>query len=321
VRPWTRLVLLLLVLLASSTAAAHELRPAVLAVHERDDGSLAVAFHPALDASKQPLEAVAPIYAPECESSDGVLRCPEGSAGTVQISGLDANPVDVVVRVTRRDGTSRTVVLRGRDDAIDLLGPSGMAATTGPLDGFLLLGVEHIVFGFDHVLFVLTLALLVGFTRRLLLTITGFTIAHSITLAAATLGVVTLPSAPVEAAIAISIVLVAVEVAHDRPSLTRRWPGLVAFGFGLLHGFGFAGALAEVGLPPDRTGLALLGFNLGVELGQIAILGIAWAITRPLRPHLGRRAHVLAAYGAGVIATAWTIDRIAALIQPVASLR
>lgn len=305
---------LVLVLLAPRTAAGHELRPAVLAVSERADGGLAVTFHPPLDAAKQPLAAVQPVFAEECEMAIGVLRCPEGSRGTVRFSGLEENQVDVVVRLAKRGGSTRTVVLRGRDDAIDLLGPSGAASSASPLDGFLLLGVEHIVLGFDHVLFVLTLALLVGFSRRLLVTITGFTLAHSITLAFATLGVLTLPSAPVETAISISIVLVAVEIARDRPSLTRRFPGVVAFAFGLLHGFGFAGALAEVGLPPDRTGLALLGFNLGVEVGQIAILGAAWAVTRPLGDRLGPRARTAGAYAAGVVATAWTFDRVTVLL-------
>lgn len=306
---WAAIVLLGL----PRTSVAHELRPAVLAVSERADGSLTVTFHPPLDASKRPLEAVAPRFSPECTHEASVLRCPQGSPGTVRFSGLAENPVDVVVRIARQDGSSRTVVLRGSDDAIDLLGDRGLGRR-GPFDGFLVLGIEHIALGFDHVIFVLTLALLVGFTRRLLVTITGFTIAHSITLGAATLGVVTLPSAPVEAAISISIVLVAVEVVRDRPSLTRRVPGVVAFGFGLLHGFGFAGALAEVGLPPDRTGMALLGFNLGVELGQIAILGAAWAVTRPFGARLGPRARMAAAYAAGVVATAWTFDRVAALI-------
>ena len=140
---------------------------------------------------------------------------------------------------------------------------------------YLRLGIEHILFGFDHLLFVLALVILVRDWRRVALTVTAFTVAHSITLAAATLGLVHVPGPPVEAAIALSIVLVAVEIVNARrgmPSLTARWPWLVAFCFGLLHGFGFAGALAEVGLPHHAIPIALLFFNLGVEIGQLAFV-------------------------------------------------
>ena len=140
---------------------------------------------------------------------------------------------------------------------------------------YLRLGIEHILFGFDHLLFVLALVILVRDWRRVALTVTAFTIAHSITLAAATLDLVNVPGPPVEAAIALSIVLVAVEIVNARrgtPSLTARWPWLVAFCFGLLHGFGFAGALAEVGLPHHAIPIALLFFNLGVEIGQLVFV-------------------------------------------------
>jgi len=140
---------------------------------------------------------------------------------------------------------------------------------------YLRLGVEHILFGFDHLLFVLALVILVRDWRRVVLTVTAFTVAHSLTLAAATLGFVSVPGPPIEAAIALSIVLVAVEIIEARrgkTSLAARWPWLIAFCFGLLHGFGFAGALAEVGLPHHAIPIALLFFNLGVEIGQLAFV-------------------------------------------------
>ena len=150
---------------------------------------------------------------------------------------------------------------------------------------YLRLGVEHILFGFDHLLFVLALVILVRDWRRVAVTVTAFTIAHSITLAAATLGFVNVPGPPVEATIALSIVLVAVEILNARagkPSLTARLPWLVAFSFGLLHGFGFAGALAEVGLPQHAIPVALLFFNVGVEIGQLvfvaAVLSLIWLL-------------------------------------------
>jgi hypothetical protein len=178
--------------------------------------------------------------------------------------------------------------------------------------------VEHILAGADHLFFVLALVLLVGEPRRLVATVTAFTVAHSLTLAAATLGLVRVAAAPVEAVIALSIVFVAGEIVHEargRRGLTARWPWIVAFAFGLLHGLGFAGALREVGLPEQSIPLALLFFNLGVELGQLLFI----ACTLPLVA-LGRRAArrwpaaaaQAPAYGIGSVAVWWTIERIAA---------
>ena len=144
-----------------------------------------------------------------------------------------------------------------------------------------MLGVEHILFGVDHLLFVLALLILVKGWRKLVGTITAFTVAHSITLAAATLGFVHVPSKPVEATIALSIVFVACEIVHrrqGRSGLTETWPWVIAFSFGLLHGLGFASALREVGLPQNAIPLALLFFNIGVELGQLLFIGVVMAV-------------------------------------------
>ena len=183
------------------------------------------------------------------------------------------------------------------------------------------------MFGFDHLLFVLALVILVRDWRRVAVTVTAFTIAHSITLAAATLGFVNVPGPPVEATIALSIMLVAVEILnarHGKPSLTARLPWLVAFSFGLLHGFGFAGALAEVGLPQRAIPVALLFFNVGVEIGQLvfvaAVLSMMWllrqAASRLLEAALVKRAFdrldVTTAYGIGVVAAYWLIERTTA---------
>ena len=192
---------------------------------------------------------------------------------------------------------------------------------------YLRLGIEHILFGFDHLLFVLALVILVRDWRRVALTVTAFTIAHSITLAAATLDLVNMPGPPVEAAIALSIVLVAVEIVNARrgtPSLAARWPWLVAFCFGLLHGFGFAGALAEVGLPHHAIPIALLFFNLGVEIGQLAFVAAVLA-TGELFSHAValrfepasvqrtiNRLDVTAAYAIGAVAAYWLIERTSA---------
>jgi len=186
---------------------------------------------------------------------------------------------------------------------------------------YTILGVEHILAGFDHLLFVLALVLLVQGTR-LLITITAFTAAHSLTLAGATLGWVHVPGPPVEASIALSILFVASEIVHTRQgrfSVTQRYPWVVAFTFGLLHGFGFAGALAEVGLPESSIPIALLFFNVGVEIGQLVFVGIVWSVIA-----LGWRAAQrlrwsqpawlwrIAPYAIGGLAGFWLVERIAA---------
>jgi len=181
------------------------------------------------------------------------------------------------------------------------------------------LGVEHILFGIDHLLFILSLLLIVRGRAMLLGTITAFTVAHSLTLGLATLDLVRLPSAPVEASIALSIVFVVAESVRAGPAtLTRRFPWIAAFAFGLLHGFGFAGALAEIGLPAREIPMALLFFNLGVEAGQLAFVavvlgGVAFA-RRWLRSAPAWSLSV-PAYGIGAVSTLWLIERIQAMIQ------
>jgi hydrogenase/urease accessory protein HupE len=249
-----------------------------------------------------------------------------GLAGhTVTIEGLSATSTDVLVRIESLGGAVQTERLVPTQIAfvVQATPGAGEVAVT-----YLRLGVEHILFGFDHLLFVLALIILVGDWRRVVLTVTAFTVAHSITLAAATLGFVRVPEPPVEAAIALSIVLVAVEIVNARrgtPSLTARLPWLVAFAFGLLHGFGFAGALAEVGLPHHAIPIALLFFNLGVEIGQLAfvalvlVAGFAFrrAIALRLEPaslqRVVNRLNVIAAYAIGTVAAYWLIERTSAI--------
>jgi hydrogenase/urease accessory protein HupE len=184
------------------------------------------------------------------------------------------------------------------------------------VSSYLLFGFAHILGGFDHLLFVLALLILVPNTRILIWTITAFTVAHSITLAAATLGFVNFPQPPVEAVIALSIVFVATEIIHvsqGRPGLTQRRPWIVAFTFGLLHGFGFAGALTEVGLPEQAIPLALLFFNVGVELGQLAFVAavlLSIALAKHLLHETPKWVPTATAYVIGMVASYWTIDRV-----------
>jgi hydrogenase/urease accessory protein HupE len=253
------------------------------------------------------------------------IRRAGGIAGqTVSIEGLSATATDVLVRYESLGGATQTERLSPTKTAFIVQTAAGaweVAAT------YLRLGIEHILFGFDHLLFVLALVILVRDWGRVAVTVTAFTVAHSITLAAATLGFVHVAGPPVEAAIALSIVLVAVEIVNARrgmPSLTARRPWLVAFCFGLLHGLGFAGALAEVGLPQHAIPLALLFFNLGVEIGQLAfvaaVLTMGWLLYRAASLRFGpalvqrtfNRVDVTAAYAIGAVAAYWLIERTTA---------
>lgn len=240
------------------------------------------------------------------------------TGGTIHIAGLRATMTDVLVRLERQDGTTQVTRLTPSAPSFVVeAAPRAMQVATT----YLKLGVEHILGGIDHLLFVLALLILVKGTRRLIATVTAFTVAHSLTLAGAALGFVHVPVRPVEAAIALSVVFVAAEIIHSRQGrvgLTERFPWIVAFTFGLLHGFGFASALSEVGLPQSAIPVALLFFNVGVEVGQLlfiaaVVLLIAGVRRLPL-PRSGwlrpRWAWQVPAYGIGSVAAFWTIERI-----------
>lgn len=314
---WIGVVMLVALVLSVRPAAAHEFRPAVLTLRQLDPGVFAWRWQPPFDQQRKPIADVRPRFAEHCEAIEPeVIDCGDRGLGEIAIEGLGRHPVDAVVRVRWADDQRRTEVLHGDRDRVSLGDGAAGQTNVELLSTYLALGVEHILIGIDHVLFVLGLLLLVGWSRRLLWAVTGFTLAHSITLAASTLGWAALPQGPVEVGIALSIVLLATELTHERPTLTRRLPGLVAFAFGLLHGFGFAGALQEIGVPPDRAWLALLGFNLGVEAGQLAIIVVAAGVGRLAkrlpRPERWRRA---AAYAGGTVAAAWTIERAVVLLS------
>lgn len=236
---------------------------------------------------------------------------------SITIDGILGGATDVIVRVERLDGTTQLERLQPSQPVFTV------TASPGPGEvaiAYLVLGVEHILGGIDHLLFVLALLLLVGNVRRLVLTITAFTVAHSITLVCATLGWISLPGPPVEAVIALSIVFVAAEVIHDqqgRASITAQAPWIVAFGFGLLHGLGFAGALEEVGLPETAIPVALLMFNVGVEAGQLlfvaGVVAVA-ALSKRFLPLSAASVKRTVSYAIGSIAAFWTIERVAAFI-------
>jgi hypothetical protein len=251
------------------------------------------------------------------DGGDGVLRCGDaGLAGRLQMHGVGDDFSAVIVKVQWLDGQSSVHTLTKAQPDAQLFGAAddrrGLAEIAW---AYGVLGVEHIVGGFDHLLFVLSLLFLVGFGRRLVGTITAFTVAHSVTLVMSALGMLTLRSPPVEATIALSILLVAGEALRQRDTLARRWPMLVAFGFGLVHGLGFAGALQQIGLPQQHVPVALATFNLGVEAGQLVVVALAWAVARAAAgwPR-ARQWRIAALYAIGSMAAWWTIERAAAIV-------
>jgi len=244
-----------------------------------------------------------------------VVSVPGGDidGATIRFLGLEATITDVFVRISWLSGVQTTAIARPGQPWFEIQGQRSAWQVAGD---YTLLGIDHILSGYDHLTFVLALLLIVSGWRRLLLTVTSFTLAHSITLAAATLGLLWLPGPPIEATIALSILFLAselVKVSRGYPSLTARYPWIVAFVFGLLHGFGFAGALAEVGLPHNEIPLALLMFNVGVELGQlmfVAAILVLIAVLHGFRKQWPLWMRQLPAYGIGGLAAFWLIERV-----------
>jgi hydrogenase/urease accessory protein HupE len=248
------------------------------------------------------------------------IRVPDGIDGkTIVFSQLSETRIDVLARLVRLDGTVQLErILPVNPRFIGTASPGRLEVVRT----YTILGIEHILSGFDHLLFVLALVLLVPGTRRLLVTVTAFTVAHSLTLAGATLGWVHVPAPPVEASIALSIVFIASEIVHTRQgrySVTQRYPWIVAFTFGLLHGFGFAGALAEVGLPQSSIPIALLFFNVGVEIGQLLFVGavltvmaVGWRAGQRLRLPQPAWLWRIAPYAIGGLASFWLVERLTA---------
>ena len=244
------------------------------------------------------------------------MACNSGLWGQVfTIHGLQYSNADALVRVSDLNQTIATYRLTPDSPSVTLDAPQqGISNNIG--SAYLLLGLDHILEGYDHLLFVIAMVFLVKGAAKIAWTITAFTLAHSITLIGTTYGLFALPSKPVEAVIALSIVFIAVEVLKSdpkKPSFTESNPWSVAFIFGLLHGFGFAGALAEIGLPQTDVPLALLTFNLGVELGQLSVVAICLVVLTVfnyIQPQLMKAFIRLQTYFIGIIASYWLIERV-----------
>jgi hydrogenase/urease accessory protein HupE len=321
-RMW--LWLAVLGLLGSGTAKADELRPGYLEITQHDarawhvrlkapvKGGLATNANPAMPGfctAGPPVRSLAQgsLY------SDWRYDCAQSLVGAkVGLSGLDKTVTDALVRIAPLGRTVQAVRLTSAAPMTQVAARAGSMQVAGT---YFVLGIEHILSGYDHLLFVLSLVLLLGSGWVVARTVTAFTIAHSITLVGATLGFLGVSQQPVEICIALSIVFLAVEVVKRdtaQPRLSERIPWAVAFLFGLLHGFGFAGALAEIGMPEGEVPVALLTFNLGVEAGQLAIVVVALgvlALLGRISRGVRRISERFAAYTIGITASFWLIAR------------
>ncbi len=324
-----RVCLVSLVLSFAPLAQAHDSRPAYLEIKEIAPQQFSVLWRtPVMSGMHLPVilklpdemrnlkEPVVQQLTDSLVERRWISAEPDGLGGKrIEFPGLQLTITDVLVRIQTLDGSESTTLVHPSQAWMEVTSSRGLLTVAA---SYTRLGIEHIGFGIDHLLFVLALLIITKGTMRLLKTVTAFTVAHSITLALATLGFVHVPSKPVEAAIALSIVFVALEIVRQREGwngITSRAPWIVAFTFGLLHGFGFAGALSEVGLPQNHIPAALFFFNVGVEIGQIAFIAVVLAVIAfvrhfPLR--MPRWAELIPPYAIGSIAMFWVIQRVAA---------
>jgi hydrogenase/urease accessory protein HupE len=313
-------LLLMGALVPSRPASAHEMDTFALTLREVTDGRFLVTWHAGSPTLAERLSEPA-VFPEPCRLQGSELVCgAAGLVGTIELPWLWASETRAMVQVEWLSGTRLLRVVDGRSPRLTVYGipaSAGLAFLRPIAADYTRLGVEHILTGFDHVLFVLALAILVRRRRQLVATVTAFTVAHSLTLACTVLGLINLPSPPVEATIALSIVLVAAECLRPPTSLAHRAPWLVAFAFGLLHGFGFASSLLAIGLPEEHVSAALLFFNVGVELGQLGVLagvGLLRLALRRFRIQHNNATRWLV-YGIGGTAAFWSIERCLAVFS------
>jgi hydrogenase/urease accessory protein HupE len=315
-------------LLAVSVASAHESRPAYLEVKETSAGQFSLLWRtPVLAGMRLPIVLKLPddvknLREPSVqELADSFLERrwidagPNGLAGKrIEFPGLQGTITDVLVRVEMLDGRSWTTIVHPSQPWVEITAAQSRLEVMGT---FIVQGIRHILFGADHMLFVLGLLLIVKDRWMLLKTITAFTVAHSITLAIATLGYAEAPVLPLNAAIALSILFLGPEIVRSwrgETSFTIRHPWVVAFAFGLLHGFGFASALTSAGLPKAELPVALLSFNVGVEIGQLSFVVLILLLERAFRileVRWPRWAEALPGYTVGSLGAFWTVQRLA----------
>jgi hypothetical protein len=319
-------------LLATVTASAHEARPAYLEIREAGPGQFDVLWRtPVLAGMRLPValrlpddvrnqkEPLVQELADSLVERRWIDAGPDGLAGRrIEFPGLQLTITDALVRVVMLDGRTWTTIVHPSQPWMEIAAPQSWWEVAG---SYVVQGVRHILFGADHLLFVLGLLLIVADRWMLLKTVTAFTAAHSITLGIATFGYAEVPVLPLNAAIALSILFLGPEVVRvwrGETSFTIRHPWVVAFAFGLLHGFGFATALTSAGLPRAELPLALVSFNVGVELGQLGFIGLVLGLERSfavLEVRWPRWLHALPAYTVGTLGAFWTVQRVALLLS------
>jgi hydrogenase/urease accessory protein HupE len=321
--------LLALVLLAAGAAHADVFRPAYLEIRPAGaetyellwkvpavGGDRRLALYVRLPPGASDVTEPSEAFVGAAHIERRRIHQPGGLEGqTIGIDGLAGSGAEVLARIVRTDGTAQVIRLMPSRTSFVVQAAAGKLEVART---YVLLGIEHILLGVDHLLFVLALLIIVRGGKRILVTVTAFTVAHSITLVAATLGWLAMPGPPVEATIALSIAFLAREIAmswRGHASLTERMPWLVAFVFGLLHGLGFAGALAQIGLPPNSIPVALLCFNVGVEVGQLLFVGVMLGLAWSARAWLTRWRPTMRwvpPYAIGGVASFWIIERVVA---------
>jgi hydrogenase/urease accessory protein HupE len=330
--------LVLLVLSAPSGAFAHEIRPGYLELRQTGSDTydalwkvpgqgddLRLGIYVELPGSCTNVTQPRASMVNAAFTERWTVKCAGGlTGGTIHIAGLSATVIDVLVRLERLDGSTQVTRLTPSAPSFVVAAPAG---AIGVARTYTVLGVEHILSGVDHLLFVLALIIITSGGWKLVKTVTAFTVSHSITLTLATLGYVHVPQRPVEAVIALSIVFVASEILHTRagrPGLTARAPWVVALTFGLMHGLGFASGLSDAGLPDGHIPTALLFFSLGVETGHFLFIGgvltvvalgrraVTHAWPSALNPEPFALLSLVPPYAIGSVAMFWVIQRIAA---------
>jgi hydrogenase/urease accessory protein HupE len=320
-----RLILLLCIL--PTSLLAHEVRPAYFSITQTTDSTYQIVWklpalgeaipkiYPTLPGNWQVIEGNANLLPGNLRRTYNILLKDDIAGSVLYFEGLEKTLIDVLISIKMLDGEQYSAMVKPANPAY--LIPTA-PDNWNVIKTYLVLGIDHILAGIDHLLFVLALLLITKGFKKLVKTITAFTIAHSITLSLASLGVVGLPGPPVEAIIALSIVFLAVELMHEykgKTGLAVRYPWIVAFTFGLLHGFGFAGALADIGLPQADIPLALFFFNVGVEVGQLAfvvvVLALLWLFNK-IKFTWPVWVKWLPPYAIGSLASFWLIERVIA---------
>ena len=324
-----RIAALALLLLGARVTGAHEIRPAYLEILEQPGGAVqvtwrkpvagesALAIQPSLSSGWLDTDATARSLGPDALTLVWQVAPPHArlAGQQIRILGLDRTITDVFLRIRFADGREVESLIKAAHPTYTI--DAARAGQHGTAD-YLRLGVTHIATGFDHLLYLFALLLLIDRLPQLVATVSAFTLAHSITLACAALGLVHLRAAPVEASIALSIAYVAAELVRrqrGQAGVLQGRPWAVALAFGLLHGFGFAGALRDIGLPPGRVAGALFAFNVGIELGQLVFVTVVFALLALLRraaPALDAMARRALPLCIGTIAAFWLIQRVAA---------